>query len=91
MLRANLWHQRHFTSDTTDYLNELKHKDPTMEARQRAGRGRLWDVTLDPDLEAQFLRGKVAQGEYVYYRFGDMSDVKPHNWFLKAKGAESDQ
>ena len=83
MLRANFSHDRHFTSDTTDFIEQLKHQDPTLEARQREGRGRLWDVKLDADLEQQFQRAHSTHGSYVYYDFGEMRDEwKPRNWFI---------
>ena len=33
----------HYTSDTTDFLNQLKQAKPELEAQQLAGRSLLWD------------------------------------------------
>lgn len=84
MLRANFSHQRHYTSDTTDFIAQLRHQDADLEQRQREGRGRLWDKKLDLDLEGQFEGARVPQTAYVYYEFGQLDDkAKPRNWFLE--------
>jgi hypothetical protein len=83
MLRANFTHQRHYTSDTTDFIAQLKHQDADLEQRQRAGRGRLWDKKLDLHLEDQFQSARVPQTAYVYYEYGQLNDrARSRNWFI---------
>ena len=55
-----------YTSDVTDFIDELKAKRPTLEAEQRAGRSLLWDRPQDADQQAEFKAGKVVQQAYVY-------------------------
>jgi hypothetical protein len=55
-----------YTSDVTQFIEELKTKKPTLEAEQRAGRNLLWDRPLDRETLAEFKRAKVPQQPYVY-------------------------
>lgn len=55
-----------YTSDVTNFIDELKAKKPTLETEQRAGRALLWDRNLDRDQQAQWQEARVAQQPYVY-------------------------
>ncbi len=55
-----------YQSDITKFLTELKEKRPTLETEQREGRSRLWDKTIDPELQAGYRQGRVQQRPYVY-------------------------
>lgn len=55
-----------YTSDVTQFIDELKAKKPTLEAEQRAGRARLWDQQIDRRTQAEFEAARVAQKPYVY-------------------------
>jgi hypothetical protein len=55
-----------YESDITRFIRELKEKNPDLELRQREGRARLWDKTLDPELQEGFKQAKVPQKPYVY-------------------------
>ena len=55
-----------YTSDVTQFIEELKAKKPTLEAEQRAGRALLWDKRLDRDAQAEYGEAAVAQQPYVY-------------------------
>ena len=55
-----------YKSDVTQFLDELKRKNPRLEEDQRAGRGLLWDKPIDPEWQAEFQAGKVPQQPYVY-------------------------
>lgn len=57
---------KHYQSDATQFINELKAKKPTLEAEQRAGRALLWDKQLDRDAIAGYQEARVAQKPYVY-------------------------
>ncbi|MES2415013.1 MAG: DUF3460 family protein [Pseudomonadota bacterium] len=55
-----------YTSETTQFIEELKANKPTLEAEQRAGRALLWDKNLNRTEQADYLDAKVAQQPYVY-------------------------
>ncbi|HSB23166.1 MAG TPA: DUF3460 family protein [Burkholderiaceae bacterium] len=55
-----------YTSEITQFIDELKAKKPTLEAEQRAGRALLWDREIDADEQAEFRAARVPQQPYVY-------------------------
>ena len=57
---------KHYKSDVTSFIEELKAKKPTLEAEQRRGRALLWDKALDRDAQAEYGEAKVPQQPYVY-------------------------
>lgn len=57
---------KRYTSDVTDFIEELKAKKPTLEEEQRAGRALLWDKRIDRDAVADWDEAKVPQQPYVY-------------------------
>jgi len=59
---------QHYESDITQFLRQYKTEHPDTAARQRAGRARLWDKTLDPELLDAFKAARVPQQPYVYYQ-----------------------
>lgn len=56
-----------YTSDVTQFIDELKAKKPTLEAEQRAGRALLWDKAQDSEAQAEFRAARVPQAPYVYF------------------------
>jgi hypothetical protein len=55
-----------YQSDTTQFIAELRSQAPDLEAKQRQGRGLLWDQQVDRDVWAQYRAARVAQKPYVY-------------------------
>ncbi|MDP2257140.1 MAG: DUF3460 family protein [Polaromonas sp.] len=55
-----------YTSEVTQFIEELKAKKPTLEAEQRAGRALLWDKNLNRDEQSEFGEARVDQQPYVY-------------------------
>jgi hypothetical protein len=56
-----------YQSEITQFINELKAKNPALEAQQRAGRALLWDKDpIDLDATDRARATKVAQQPYVY-------------------------
>lgn len=55
-----------YTSDVTQFIDELKAKKPTLEAEQRAGRGLLWDRPIDRVAQSEYREARVPQQPYVY-------------------------
>ena len=55
-----------YTSDVTDFIQNLKAVKPTLEQEQRAGRALLWDKAQDRSASAEWQDAKVPQQAYVY-------------------------
>ena len=55
-----------YKSEFTQFLDELKSKNPQLEAQQRAGRALLWDRPQDREASAQWREARVPQQPYVY-------------------------
>ena len=62
----SIFNRPHYTSDTTQFIDELKRKKPSLEAEQRAGRALLWDKKLDRSQLDEYGQARVAQQPYVY-------------------------
>jgi hypothetical protein len=58
--------RKHYTSDFTDFLTQLKQDNPQLDADQRAGRALLWDKKVDRDAWSDYDAGEVRQKPYVY-------------------------
>ena len=48
-----------YTSDVTDFIDELKAKKPTLEDEQRQGRSIFWDRRIDRTAEAEYDEARV--------------------------------
>lgn len=55
-----------YKSDVTQFLEELKSVDPTIEAKQRQGRAIWWDKDIDREALREQQAAKVPQQAYVY-------------------------
>ncbi len=66
MSLANFFRRPHYTSDTTDFIAQLKQNKPGIDLGQRQGRALLWDKQIDRSLEAEFSAADVPQQAYVY-------------------------
>ena len=55
-----------YSSEVTQFIDQLKEKQPDLEARQRAGRALLWDKHVDREALGEFREGEIAQQPYVY-------------------------
>ncbi|MES2187319.1 MAG: DUF3460 family protein [Pseudomonadota bacterium] len=62
----SIFNRPHYTSDTTQFIDQLKAAKPTLEAEQRAGRALLWDKNVDRELSQEYRDGDVPQKPYVY-------------------------
>ena len=56
----SLFRRPHYSSEITDFIEEMKEKKPTLEAEQRAGRALLWDKHLDRERAGRVQRGAGA-------------------------------
>jgi hypothetical protein len=57
---------KHYKSDVTSFIEELKAKKPALEEEQRQGRALLWDKRQDSGAQAEYDDAKVPQQPYVY-------------------------
>ncbi len=55
-----------YTSDVTQFIEQLKTQRPGLEAEQRAGRALLWDRPQDRSAQAEWAEAQVPQQPYVY-------------------------
>jgi len=62
----SIFRRADYTSDATQFIEQLKLNNPTLEAQQRAGRALLWDKKLNRADQADFLDARVPQQPYVY-------------------------
>ena len=56
----------HYTSDITDFINQMKKDNPQLEAQQLAGRALLWDKQVNYEVQTDSEQARVAQQPYVY-------------------------
>ena len=66
MSLVNFFRRPDYTSEATQFIDQLKDNKPTLEAEQRAGRALLWDKNLNRAEQADYLDGRVSQPSYVY-------------------------
>jgi hypothetical protein len=58
-----------YQSDITQFINQLKEKNPKLETEQRKGRALLWDKQpIDLDERRHQADSRVQQTAYVYYQ-----------------------
>jgi hypothetical protein len=60
-----------YKSEVTQFIDELRAKNPNLEQSQRDGRALLWDKALDRQEQADFRTARVAQQPYVYQTKGE--------------------
>ena len=66
----NIFYRPQYRSDVTQFIEELKTKDPQIEAGQRQGRALLWERSIDRDAWKAYRAAQVAQKPYVYQTDG---------------------
>ena len=59
-----------YTSDTTDFILQLKAQRPALEEEQRRGRALLWDKAVDREAQSAWQDARVPQQPYVYQTRG---------------------
>ena len=62
----SIFQRDHYTSEATQFIEQLKAQKPQLEAQQRDGRALLWDKAVDRDVQAEFSAARVSQQPYVY-------------------------
>ena len=66
MSLLSIFRRPDYSSETTQFIDQLKANKPTLEAEQRAGRALLWDKNLNRADQADYLDATVPQQSYVY-------------------------
>lgn len=62
----SLFGRPHYSSDATQFIDQLKAERPELEVGQRQGRALLWDQQVDREFQRQAEAARVPQGAYVY-------------------------
>ena len=62
----NIFYRPKYKSDASLFIDQLKAKDPTLEAKQRQGRELLWDKSVNRSDWSEYRAAQVAQKPYVY-------------------------
>ena len=62
----NIFYRPKYISEATQFLNELKAKNPEIEVGQRLGRSLLWDKEVNREARRDYQAARVAQQPYVY-------------------------
>jgi hypothetical protein len=62
----NIFYRPKYQSEATQFIDQLKAKDPTLEAKQRQGRELLWDKNVDRSAWSEYREAEVEQKPYVY-------------------------
>jgi hypothetical protein len=60
-----------YESDITQFLKELKERNPRIEDGQREGRAILWDRPQDLEFSRQTRDSRVPPSAYAYYPLPD--------------------
>ena len=55
-----------YSSDVTQFIEQLKTDKPDLEAQQRAGRAIWWDKHIDRDMVAEWKKARVPAKPYAY-------------------------
>lgn len=62
----NIFRRPDYKSETTQFIDQLKVAEPTIEEGQREGRALLWDKAIDRDAVKAYAEARVDQKPYVY-------------------------
>lgn len=58
---------KHYKSDITSFIEDMKAKRPALEEEQKAGRALLWEKRIDREAQTENTASRVAQQPYVYH------------------------
>jgi hypothetical protein len=62
----NIFYRPKYQSEVTQFIEQLKSKDPALEAKQRQGRDLLWDKEVNRSDWSDYREAQVEQKAYVY-------------------------
>ena len=61
---------KHYKSEVTQFLDDMKAKKPNLEEEQRTGRAIFWDKRVDREAQEEWREASVPQQPYVYQTKG---------------------
>lgn len=61
---------KHYKSEVTQFLDDMKVKKPNLEEEQRTGRAIFWDKRVDREAQEEWREARVPQQPYVYQTKG---------------------
>ena len=70
MSLTRIFRRPDYSSEYSQFLNDLKAKKPHLQEQQVAGRALLWDKEQDRDALAEYKEARVPQQPYVYQNHG---------------------
>jgi len=62
----NIFYRPMYQSEATQFLDQLKVKDPELQNKQLKGRALLWNKAVDRDAWSEYRAAQVNQQPYVY-------------------------
>jgi hypothetical protein len=62
----NIFYRPKYQSEATQFIAQLKDKNPELDASQRAGVALLWDKAVDRSAWSEYREAEVAQKPYPY-------------------------
>lgn len=62
----NIFYRPKYQSEATQFLTELKTKDPALQTKQVQGRALLWNKVVDRAAWNGYRAAEVSQQAYVY-------------------------
>ncbi len=67
----NIFHRPYYQSEATQFIDQLKAKNPELAAKQRQGLKLLWDKAVDRSAWREYRAAQVRQKPYVYQTLTD--------------------
>jgi hypothetical protein len=62
----NIFYRPKYKSEASQFIDQLKSKDPALESKQRQGRDLLWDKEVNRSDWSEYRAAQVEQKSYVY-------------------------
>ncbi|OHC80323.1 MAG: acetyl-CoA carboxyl transferase [Rhodoferax sp. RIFCSPLOWO2_12_FULL_60_11] len=67
----NIFHRPYYQSEATQFIDQLKAKNPELAEKQRQGLKLLWDKAVDRSAWREYRAAQVRQKPYVYQTLTD--------------------
>ncbi len=67
----NIFYRPMYQSEATQFLDQLKVKNPDLAAKQLEGRALLWNKAVDRGAWGEYRAAQVKQQPYVYQTNAD--------------------
>lgn len=67
----NIFYRPYYQSEATQFIDQLKAKNPELAEKQRQGLKLLWDKAVDRSAWREYRAAQVRQKPYVYQTLTD--------------------